>query len=525
MAIDGIFINHLITELNNTLKGARVERIRQKSNSSFIFSLYKEKTRYNLNLEISTNNQGLYITKKPIPESLHTQFNTFLRRHLESTTIKSFSQYESDRVIIITFNYFDYIYGEKEYKLVFEVMGRHANLILLDEENLIIDSFKKMVSSTGRNLMPKASFEYFPSDKKHINELDITNLSPKEIVDKYMGISPLLANYLVMNNTNYVSKLVLKPTFDQDSKRFYIFDIFESENKTYFNSISELLDSLVQFKKKKKERYIKFAEDRLKRLNKRKNNLKIDYENAQEALEFKNYADIIYSSGLNLRTQTTNISNLEIELNSSKNLNENAQNFYKKYHKAKRSLEQIEEQINITNEEILFFDSLLKISTFVEDKDISDIEIELEPYGYKLTKEQSSKNRKKTKKVNILKVDYDGAVIYAGKNNTQNAYLLENIANRTDYWFHIKDDVGGHIIVKTDKLTNKQIELASMLAAYFSNQKDSSSILVNYTQVKNLRRIPKKPIYTVQIKDYKTINIQIDKKVIESLIKQQSILK
>ena len=101
--------------------------------------------------------------------------------------------------------------------------------------------------------------------------------------------------------------------------------------------------------------------------------------------------------------------------------------------------------------------------------------------------------------------------IYIGKNNIQNDYLSNKLARNNDYWFHIKDSSGAHIVVSVPNNNDKYemseatIRLASNLAAYFSKYSHSSSVPVDYTKVRYLKKIPGSKGYHVTYTNQKTI--------------------
>ena len=97
--------------------------------------------------------------------------------------------------------------------------------------------------------------------------------------------------------------------------------------------------------------------------------------------------------------------------------------------------------------------------------------------------------------------------------------MTHKLAKKDDYWFHVKDFPGAHLIVDTDQLNENIIRKASMLAAYFSSMKYSSSIAVDYTQIKNIKKISGKPGYHVNYKNYKTMFIDIDENKVLSYLK------
>src|SRR5690606_19546933 len=151
-------------------------------------------------------------------------------------------------------------------------------------------------------------------------------------------------------------------------------------------------------------------------------------------------------------------------------------------------------------------------------QELNDFKELLIPFGY--LKQSTKNSSKQTKhKIELQTIKDETAVYIIGKNALQNGKIINDLGHKDDYWFHVKDAPGSHILVKTQSLTEPIIRKAAMLAAYFSTLKESSSIPVNYTLFRNVSKISGKPASLVKIKNEKTIFIDIDKDLIESILK------
>lgn len=519
MIIDGVFIKHLIKELNKNLEKSRLEKIFLFNETTFVMQFYHQGKKQKCVIDLNPNSFSTYISQKPLSSKTNSQFLMTLKKQLEGGILNSITQYLTDRVLIFDFTLFDFIDGPVKKTLIFEAMGKHSNLLLV-KDNILVDTYKKMFFETGRQLIPGANFEYFPTDKKVFDQIDYNSIdSPKMMTRSYMGISLKLATYLYEKQLQ-ISDLVLNPTKDLTINNGYFMDIFPTQHdkKTYL-SLSDLLDDQKIINKQFRQSYHLFIEKYIKKLFKKKEQLEKALLDTKEQLQDKNKADYIYQSGLDLHTKqsTLNIYDMTINLDSQITLNENAQKFYKTYHKAKRGLVHITKQIKQNNILIDLFESFKTYIDIASENDIKDIENELIPYGYKAKKQ--SVNKKQKHIPNILTIKDDQAIYLVGKNNIQNEYVTHELARSEDYFFHVRGAPGSHVIVKTDKLNEFIIRKASMLAAYFSSLKLSSSIPVDYTLVKHIKKIPRVPGYKVIIKNQKTMFIDIDQEKIDSYIK------
>lgn len=517
--IDGLFIHLLTQELNQEIAKSRLEKIVQQDQQSFVFFLYHQKERKHLVIDLSPEHFRMHLTKQMIKETTTSQYVMTLKKHLEGSILDHIEQYETDRVIILHFTTYDFIDGPTSKQLIFEAMGKHSNLILV-KDGLIIDTFKKMFFETGRQLLPQATFEFFPSTKKNALTIDYEGIqSPSDLVNQYMGISPLLSKYLFELRCQW-SNLMPHPTKSITQKRFYAFDLFdETDDKRYFESLSSLLDD---DGKKEKPHYVSeqlFIERQLKKLTGKKNQLESSLEDTFEQLSDKNKGDLIYGSGLdmNIKISHLNTDEITLTLDPTKTLNDHAQDFYKSYQKAKRGIAYIKEQIEQTKTLIDHFESIKIFITMTTQDSIKDLEQELIVYGYKKAKKEPTKKKKDKPHVLTLK---DGEITFTiGRNHLQNEYVTHTFAQKDDYWFHVKDAPGAHVVVNTAKLNETILRKACMLAAYFSGMRHSSSIPVDYTQVKYIKKIPGVPGYKVTYKNQQTLYVDIDDAKISDYLK------
>lgn len=517
MIIDGAFIQRVVKELDKKLNKARLEKISHVTSESFLFQFYFKGEKLKLIIDLNANFFSTYLTSKKNPNKEHTQFLLTLKKQLEGGILESIEQYQTDRVVLFQFTVYDFIDGPIQKTLVFEAMGKHSNLILV-HDGTIVDTYKKMFFETGRQLIPGAVFEFFPSDKKPFTSIDYTLIdSPKAISQSYMGVSMKLATYLFEHHIQ-IEDLPFKPTKDITKNTGYFFDIFPSDHqKKCYDTLSELCDDQEIVNTQYKQSYDLFIKKQLERYIRKLGQLEISFNKTKDQLNDKVLGDLIYQSGQNLNQKLSSIDvyGQEVLLDPTLSLNENAQKYFKSYQKAKRGLIHIEDQIKETRDLVELFKEFETYLSFATQEDIIDLENDLILHGYKTKKKQTFKKKQSP---NILKINDDDAVYIIGKNSLQNQYVTHELARQDDYFFHVKDAPGSHLIVKTHALNEKIIRKASMLAAYFSSLRYSSSIPVDYTQIKNVKKIPKVPGYKVLLKNQKTMFIDIDEEKVNSYL-------
>ena len=185
-------------------------------------------------------------------------------------------------------------------------------------------------------------------------------------------------------------------------------------------------------------------------------------------------------------------SEITIPLDPTLTARENAQKFFDKYNKQKRTFEAVTEQLAQTEAELLHLESIATSLDIARlEDDLVQIKEELVEYGY------IKRHYTGGKKPKIISKPYhylssDGFHIYVGKNNYQNEELTFKLAGGGDWWFHAKGIPGSHVIVKADgrELTDRTFEEAGALAAYYSKGRENDKVEIDYVQRKTLKKVP-----------------------------------
>ena len=369
----------------------------------------------------------------------------------------------------------------------------------------------------------------------------------KYLISKYSGLSPLVAReiaYRASKSTNERLENV------EPEKLWFYFDEFYSgvkngrftpclvsdakgkvldfsfcEIRQYstqgvvkvFDDISLLLDEFY-FEKDNQERIKHRGQDILRLLTNASNRITKKIELQRESLaesaqkdEFKRIGDIITANIYLLKKGMTSAvlvdyydektPEVEVKLDERMTPSQNAQYYYKKYNKAKSAEIMLTQQIETAQQELLYidtvFDSLTKADT---EQDLEQIRQELSASGYAKTLSNLRKSMSKYKKdiKNAAKKDYKplrfvtsgGYEVLCGKNNLQNDYITTQIASKDDYWFHIKNAPGSHVVMRCgkDEPDAKDFTECAMIAAYYSSQKELPQAPVDYTRIRNVKK-------------------------------------
>ncbi|MBQ9519405.1 MAG: NFACT family protein [Firmicutes bacterium] len=436
--------------------------------------------------------------------------------------------------------------------LILEIMGRHSNLMLVDEDMRVLEcarhiSFDK---SSVRQVLPGKEYISPPGgDKTDTLELNEDNFyssldkMPSEktfafIYKSYNGISPVIADEICFN-AGLDSDLPASTLSDVQKDRLYksfsaIVDKIRSNNYdpqiVYENDriIDMLPFSLNKYAGLKADKFNSPSEmteafyatkDTQYRLNQKTHDLKhlisqnIERCVKKRAIQQQSLNDIENREHLKLCGElltaniyavkqgmtTVSLSNyysedleeIEIELDSALTPAENAQKYFKRYNKAKRTFAALQDQIVSNDEELEYLEGVLtSVANCENEQDIKDIRSELREQGY-IKKEPKQKGRKTNKRSAPLHfVSSDGFDIYVGKNNVQNDELTLKTAHSTDIWMHTKNIPGSHVIIisRGADVPDATLTEAATLAAYYSKAQNSALVPVDYTMRKNVHK-------------------------------------
>ena len=250
--------------------------------------------------------------------------------------------------------------------------------------------------------------------------------------------------------------------------------------------------------------------------NRKKYDLQIrqlkDTENREK---YKVYGELINTYGYNVEEGAKKLEALNyytnemisIPLDPTKTPQENAQRYFAKYNKQKRTFEALSELSRETKDDITYLESIrTALDIALTEDDLAGIREELISTGY--IRRRFTKKKVKIKNTPLHYISSDGYHMYVGKNNLQNDELTFNFASGNDWWFHAKQAPGSHVIVKTngDELPDTTFEEAGRLAAYYSSMRGSDKVEIDYVEKKHVKK-PKgaKPGFVVYYTNYSLV--------------------
>lgn len=571
MSLDGTVVKNLVYEINNRVIDGRIDKIYQ-NNNDLLINIRAKGQRERLFISIS-GSPRMYFSDEIFDSPQNPPaFCMLLRKHLENNQILEVSQYKMDRIIKILVKSRDELGEYSKKALIIELMGKHSNVILIDDDSKkIIDSLKRINFnlSSVREILPGLTYNpedisegLDPCQVDSISDLikdSRENLNIKSFFLKnFTGISPQMCNEIeYRSNIDFkrnlsaltdpeiieldkifseIFKIVKENDFSPIKiyrenlfKDFYSLDLesLNDKEKIKVDSISSLLEEFYNSKflrdslGSKSKELKKIVKKNIEKLNRKLSNQANELNVALNREKFKVYADLISSNFYKIEKGADSVTvenfydemkEIKIPLDPTLDGPSNAAKYYKKYSKLKNAASFLTEQIEIGKSEISYLESILLNIDFAERPDeIDELYEELEKEGYLKKKKKNNKKKKDSDENYITVKTEDGFDIYVGKNNKQNDYLTHKKAKKNDLWFHVKDAPGSHVILKNNNkdFTNNSLLTAAKLAAKYSSLSKSQNIPVDYTFKMYVKRHPAKKPGLVTYTNYKTINISI----------------
>lgn len=576
MAFDGITIANIVHELNRNLLDGRINKIAQPETDELLLTIKTPGGQRRLSISASASLPLIYLTEgnKPSPMTA-PNFCMLLRKHINNGRITKIWQPKLERIIHFEIEHLDELGDLCKKELIVEIMGKHSNIIFCNEDGTIIDSIKHVSSqmSSVREVLPGRTY-FIPDTMEKSDPLSVSFAEfqrvltekpmplAKAVYTSFTGISPVVAEeicYLSVIDSaltpRELSEDLLTHLYRQftlyfeevtaghfspaiyyhgaEPKEFSALPLthFSQYIRKEYDSISRLLEdyyaeknTLTRIRQKSVDlrRVVQTALER----NRKKYDLQAkqlrDTENREK---FKVYGELIHTYGYNLEPGAKKLEALNyytnemitIPLDSTKTPQENALKYFEKYNKQKRTFEALTSLIEETRDDISYLESVSNaLDIALSEDDLTQIKEELIESGYIRRKFTKKKVKITSKPFHYL--SSDGYHIYVGKNNLQNEELTFHFASGNDWWFHAKGIPGSHVIVKTngEELPDRTFEEAGKLAAYYSKNRGSEKIEIDYIEKKHVKK-PKggKPGFVVYYTNY---SLMIDSDI--SQIKQ-----
>ena len=551
MPQDAFTLQYVVIELENLFVGGKISKINQPEKDLLSLLIYTRSGTVKLDIDLSAKFCRISAGEKfelPNPK-VAPNFCMLLRKHLQNADITEVKQVGFERVVYFGFKCFSE-FEVTDMRLYLEIMGKYSNAVLV-KEGVICGALKTASLETGaRRVMMSGAKYALPEKQDKFDPTDLSSLEKafenavgdraKFIADNVAGISYSTAldivnlygeNASAAQVYNYVNSSECQPCVIYADGTPSDFKARLTAGAKSYKTLLEAQADFYTFKvtekrfADKKRRLISAVNSAEKKVEKR---LALSIEKLAEcgkADEIKLKGELItaniYAVERGARSfgavnyYDENGGKILIELDPRLTPSQNAQKYFKRYQKLKRTAQTVTAQKKESEERLYYLKTILQNVELAEDlHDLLETEQELISLSLlpapKLEKGKKG-NRKAEELSPFRRYLYDGFTVLCGRNNSQNDRLTKSL-NAADLWLHVKAFHSSHVAVVcgAKEATDEVIKFAAEVCAYYSEARQKDKVAVDYT----LKKYVKKPgganagfaVYT----DFKTILVAPD---------------
>lgn len=549
MGIDGIFLNLLKKELADGLENARIDKIHQPSREEAVIMLRSAKGAKKLLICIRSSAPRINFTETGFENpSEPPMFCMLMRKYLSGARFSRIEDNGFERTVCFVFDGTNEMGDRVSLKLVAELIGKQTNLILVGSDGRIIDALRRSdIEAGGRMLQPGAVYEPpertekldIRADSLQDTVTELVNAAAplcKALVSVLDGVSPLVAREMAVRadcDTDKPSNLLNECERERLSKaisdtvrnmesptytmlcdergipfEFSFADITQygrSAEKKIFSSASELLEA-VYSERDRKERIRQMSSDLGKLINNLLNRIAKKIAVRQKELEkcadgekFRIFGELLKANLYAVERGVPYIDvhnyydpelkTVRIPLNVALTPSQNAARYFKEYKRCCNASAMLGKLIEQSRDELRYIESVAdELQRADSVSGLNEIKAELLESGYLRSRGDRKKPLKAAAPLELESPD--GFKVLVGRNNRQNDELTLRIAEPSDMWFHTKNIPGSHVIVRCggEEPPESTVIFAAALAAKHSKAAESSSVPVDYTKVKYVKK-------------------------------------
>ncbi len=583
MAFDGIMMRAVIHELQLLIRG-RISKIVMPAINEVELHIRAGGLNYRWLLSTDPTVPRTHLRTMSVDKPLEPPaFCTFLRKQIEGGWIEKIEQIGDERILHAHIRTQNELGDPILRVIVFELMGKHSNLILLSEDPRdhtsgakVLDSIQHVTPAVSRHRIVLPGSLYTPPPEQHKFSLlnddwtehvawAMESLTPytddrdweKKILGRFSGFSPLLAAEVLavthaLHHDRTVSAVLAilaawkkqflehdyTPCFGinhADQVCFSTIPILQMKNRQTAHSVSECLERVFHEKSERENRrqrahdLFQVATSEFQKSRSKRQKLQEQQLQSEDAEQWREWGELLTASQHLVSRGSTSIAlvnyfdeempEITIPIDPLKTANEQAQHFFKKYNKIKTSIPLIHEQLCKTADDQLYWETILQQLEFASTNDLSEIRDELIQLGHLRSKQKQHQRKKRNTKPSPIQVtSSSGISIYIGKNNLQNDYVTFKLGQDHHWWMHTKDIPGSHVLIADPNPDESTLREAAMLAAWFSQARQSSSIPIDLTKIKHVKKPAKAKPGFVIYEQQRTLIIHLDEATISRLI-------
>ena len=413
--------NKIVNDLKEKIIGCKINNITVINSHDFLCSLSMIKEE---KLIISLNHQHPFLSLLRVRETLPTitgKLNESLRKLLKDAYLVDMCLENDDRIVHFIIQKANDFYEKVVSHVYLECIPQRANLVFTDVNNKIIHA---------------------------------------------LHYAPLTSSRPILNGLSY--ELPTHGSLKSEEETPSLEEIKEHASQYY-------QDALNVHRKEKFTPLYRYIKTRIKSLAKKSEVLKQEIKEAEAHLNDAEHGNYLLAYQKEDELLEAYIKDYNLSLDKDKTIVENANQLFKKYKKSKRTIEMAKLEIEKAQEESDYLSYLLASSQYLNDDELLALSQELLP---------RQKQSKKTIPIKYGTIVYDGVKILYGKNASSNNELTFKVADKNDYYLHIKDYHGAHVIVKNNKPSNDVLLVASELCLVLSNKEAGEVMLAKMKDVK-----------------------------------------
>ena len=566
MPMDGLTVGFIARELDRTLAGGRVDRITQPERDAVVMVIRAGNENHRLLLCASPNNARCHLTDSSFSNPLEPPALCMLmRKQLMGARVTEVRQEAGDRIVRVDLDAVNEMGDHVLRRLVLEIMGRHSNLMLLDENGRILEAARHVNAemSRVRQIQPGMIYQAPPGQNKlnpetlrgaelleRLQARDGGNFS-RALAEEISGLSrvsaeeiatrvraagetwpedlegtcerledffrrlPGMAAPCVLRGENGDAEDVFPfPYLSRDTGREEPCKTLSRALDLYY-STRDAKDRMNQ----KSAAMIRTLKGQADRCTRKLAMQEEELASAEKMDEYRRMGEAIQGNLYQLKKGMTEAvlpnwndpegGTITVPLDIRLTPIQNAQKYFKKYQKARSARETAAIQRDKTQEELEYLENMLMdAENCTAESELEEIRRELIRTGYMKRVTNRRQQRQLPESKPWRYVSADGIEIVVGKNSIQNDRLTLG-AGGNETWLHAKDMPGSHVIIRTEgEVPLETLRQAALLAAWFSKGKNSSTVPVDYTLRKYVKKpsgaAPGKVIYTHQKTVYVT---------------------
>lgn len=571
MPMDGLTVGFAARELDRMLKGGRVDRVTQPERDTILLTVRAESENRKLLLCASPNNARCHLTGASFSNPLEpSALCMLMRKQLTGGRILSVAQVAGDRVVHVDLDTVNELGDHEKRRLVLEIMGRHSNLMLLDGNDRILEATRHVNMEMSRVRQIQPGMTYLPPPAQ--DKLSPDAVTPEALLARLKGMEPgrfsrALADHvtgLSRTAADEIAMRVLSPgeewpenlpdacrrtaeflrrlpemadprvlrNAEGGAEDVFAFPYFsrDPEAQQSYSTLSEAIDACYSGRdmqerlSQRSAAMVRTLKTHVERCEKKLAMQEEELASAERMEEYRMMGEAINANLYQLKKGMTEAQlpdwfhgedgEITVPLDPLLTPSQNAQKYFKKYQKARSACETAAVQRDKTLEELDYLEGmLLDVDKCTGESELEEIRQELTRTGY-MKRVTNRKQQRQLPRSNPYKyLSSDGIEILVGKNATQNDRLTLG-ARPDEMWMHAKDMPGSHVIIRAEgEIPRKTLQEAAMLAAWYSKGRYSSTVPIDYTRKKYVKKpsgaAPGKMIYTHHRTAYMTAEEEI----------------